>query len=188
MKKAADLRKGDVVKIDGEPHVVESLSVQMPAARGSVTLYKVRLRSLRSGRKTDRAFRGDDPQTEADVERRPVQILFGDRESMTFMDLQDFSQFTLSREDFEEAWPYLFEGLEGLSAVVSEGRVLGLDLPLLVTMTIEETAPMVKGGSVTARTKPAKLATGLVVQVPEHLETGDAIRVDTRTGLYSSKG
>lgn len=186
--KASDLKKGDIVRIDGEPHVVEGLSVQIPAARGGSTLYKVRFRGLKSKRKTDRVFRGDDLLAEADFERRPVQILFGDAESMTFMDLQDFSQFALSREDVGEDWLYLFEGLEGVSALMSEGQVLGLELPLLVTMDIVETTPTIKGGSATARTKPARLRTGLVVQVPEHLETGDSIRVDTRTGLYSSKG
>ncbi|OGD27451.1 MAG: elongation factor P-like protein YeiP [Candidatus Aminicenantes bacterium RBG_13_63_10] len=187
MKKASDVRKGDIVKVDGEPHIVEALSVQIPAARGGATLYKVRFRNLKSKRKADRVFRGDDILAEADFERRPVDVLYGDAEGMTFMDLQDFNQFTLARRDIEEEWLYLVEGLEGVSAVVSEGRVLGLDLPSLVNMTIVETPPAVKGGSATARTKPAKVHTGLVVQVPEHLENGDVIRVDTRTGAYFSK-
>ncbi|MBN2199907.1 MAG: elongation factor P [Candidatus Aminicenantes bacterium] len=187
MKKAGDLRKGEIVKVDGEPHVVESLTVQTPAARGGATLYKVRFRNLKSRRKADRVFRGDDLLAEADFERRPVDVLYGDADGMTFMDLLDYSQFTVPREEIEDAWPYLVEGLEGVSAVVSEGRVLGLELPSFVILTIVETSPMVKGGSATARTKPAKLPTGLVVQVPEHIETGDAIRIDTRTGQYSSK-
>lgn len=187
MKKASDLRKGDIVTIEDEPHIVEALSVQTPAARGGATLYKVRFRNLKSRRKADRVFRGDDLTAEADFERRPVDVLYGDADGMTFMDLGDYSQFTLAKEDIKDEWPYLLEGQEGVSAVVSEGRVLGLELPSLVTMTIVETAPMIKGGSATARTKPAKLSTGLIVQVPEHLETGDAIRIDTRTGLYSSK-
>ena len=187
MIRASDLKKNDVVKIEGEPCVVETVTVQKPSARGAVTLYKFRFRNAQTKRKTDLAFRGDDLFDEADLERRPVQILFGDAGGYSFMDQQDFSQFTLAREEIEDEWPYLTENLEGVLALTSDGRVLGLELPTLVTLPIVETRPAVKGGSVTARTKPAVLSTGLTVQVPEYLETGELIRVDTRTGLYASK-
>jgi elongation factor P len=187
MIRASDFKKGDVVKIDGEPNVVESITVQTPSARGAVTFYKIRFRNLQTKKKTDQAFRGDDVLPEADFTRRPVQILFGDATSFTFMDLEDYSQFSLTRDDVEDEWPYLAEGQEGVLALMSEGRVLGLELPTLVTQTITDTRPSMKGGSVTARTKPATLANGRVVQVPEHLSNGDSIRVDTRTGQYVSK-
>jgi elongation factor P len=187
MIRASDLKKSEAVKIDGAPCIVETVTVQKPSARGAVTLYKFRFRDARSKRKTDLTFRGDEMFEEAELERRPVQILFGDETSFSFMDQQDFSQFSLAREEIEDEWPYLTEGLEGILALTSEGRVLGLELPILVTLPIIETRPSVKGGSVTARTKPAVLSTGLTVQVPEYLETGDLIRVDTRTGLYASK-
>lgn len=187
MIRASDLMKGDVVGIDGEPYVVETVVVQKPSARGAATLYKFRFRNLKTKRKDDRMFRGDDVLPEADFERRPVQILFGDAASVTVMDLQDYAQYALAKEDIEDEWPYLYEGLEGVLAILSEGRVLGLELPLLIPMTIVETPPAVKGGSATSRFKPATMATGLVVQVPEHLAAGDVIRVDTRTGAYASK-
>jgi len=185
--RASDLKKGDVVKIDGEPHIVETIKVQTPSARGAVTLYKIRFRSLSTRRKTDQSLHGDDMLEEADFERRPVQFLYGDAASMTFMDLQDYSQFTLTKEDLEQEWPYLTDGVEGLIAIVSESRVLGLEIPTFVNLEIVETRPSVKGGSVTARTKPATLSTGLVVQVPEYMAVGETIRVDTRTGEYASK-
>jgi elongation factor P len=187
MFRASELKKGDVVKIDGEPNVVETITVQTPSARGAATFYKIRFRSLQTKRKTDQAFRGDDVLPEADFTRRPVQVLFGDGASFAFMDLEDYSQFSLARDDIEAEWPYLAEGLEGVLALMSEGRVLGLELPTTVALTITETRPSMKGGSVTARTKPATLSNGLVVQVPEFLSNGDAIRVDTRTGSYVSK-
>jgi elongation factor P len=187
MLRASDFNKGDVVKIDGEPHVIETVIVQTPGARGAGTLYKVRFRSVSTKRKTDRVFRGDDGLPEADFEQRPVQILYGDSEGYAFMDLGDYTQFTLTKEDIENEWPYLTEGMEGLTALMSEGRAIGIELPLQVSLRIEETRPSVKGGSVTARTKPATLSTGLVVQVPEYMSTGEIIRVDTRTGLYVSK-
>ena len=187
MLNASDLKKGDVVKIDGDPHIVETIKVQKPSARGAVTLYKIRFRNLQSKRKIDQSLHGSDVLEEADFERRPVQFLYGDASSITFMDLQDYSQFTLTKEEIEDEWPYLTEGLEGIIAISSEGRVLGLQIPTFVNLEIVETIPSVKGGSVTARTKPATLSTGLVVQVPEYMAAGETIRVDTRTGEYASK-
>lgn len=187
MLRASDLKKGDVVKIEGDPHMVETIKVQSPSARGAVTLYKIRFRNLKSKRKVDQALRGDDVLAEADFERRPAQFLFGDASSITFMDLQDFGQFTLTKDEIEEEWPYLTEGIEGLISISSEGRVLGLEIPTFINLEIVDTRPAVKGGSVTARTKPATLSTGLVVQVPEYMSTGEVIRVDTRTGEYASK-
>jgi len=187
MFRASDLKKGDVVKIEGDAHIVETIKVQSPSARGAVTLYKIRFRNLTSKRKIDQALRGDDVLAEADFERRPVQVLFGDASSLTFMDLQDYSQFALTKDEIEEEWPYLTEGIEGLVAISSEGRVLGLEIPTFINLEIVDTRPSVKGGSVTARTKPATLSTGLVVQVPEYMATGEIIRIDTRTGEYVSK-
>jgi len=184
---ASDLKKGDVVRIDGDPHIVETVKVQTPSARGAITLYKIRFRDLKTKRKVDQSLRGDDVLAEADFERRPVQYLFGDASGITFMDLRDYSQFTLAKDELEDEWPYLTEGVEGLIAISSEGRVLGLEMPTFINLEIVETRPSVKGGSVTARTKPATLSTGLVVQVPEYMAVGEVIRVDTRTGDYASK-
>lgn len=187
MIKACDLRKGDVIKIDGEPHIVENLKVQKPSARGAVTLYKIRFRSLQTKRKTDESLRGDIVYEEADYERRPVQYLFGDDASITFMDLEDYSQFSLTREELGDDWFYLSEGVEGLISIISDGRVLGLQIPTFINLAIVETQPGVKGGSVTSRPKPATMSTGLVVLVPEHISSGEVIRIDTRTGEYASK-
>lgn len=187
MFNASDLKKGDVVKIDGDPYMVETVKVQTPSARGAVTLYKIRFRNLATKRKIDQSLHGSDVLDEADFERRPVQWLFGDAASITFMDLQDYSQFTLTKEEIEDEWPYLTEGVEGLISISSEGRVLGLEIPTFINLEIVETMPSVKGGSVTSRSKPATLVTGLVVQVPEYMSAGEIIRVDTRTGEYASK-
>ena len=187
MFNASELKKGDVVRIDGDPHIVEAVKVQTPSARGAITLYKIRFRDLKTKRKVDQSLRGDDVLAEADFERRPVQYLFGDAASITFMDLQDYSQFTLAKDEIEDEWLYLTEGVEGLIAISSEGRVLGLEMPTFINLEIVETRPSVRGGSVTARTKPATLSTGLVVQVPEYVAVGEVIRVDTRTGEYASK-
>ena len=117
MFNASDLKKGDVVKIDGDPHIVETIKVQKPSARGAVTLYKIRFRNLSTKRKVDQSLHGSDVLEEADFERRPVQYLFGDDASITFMDLQDYGQFTLTKEEIEDELPYLTEGVEGIRAI-----------------------------------------------------------------------
>jgi hypothetical protein len=85
MFNASDLKRGDVVKIDGDPHIVETVKVQTPSARGAMTLYKIRFRNLKTKRKVDQSLHGNDVLAEADFERRPVQYLFGDASSITFM-------------------------------------------------------------------------------------------------------
>lgn len=187
MIKACDFSKGDVVLINGDPHIVESIVVQTPAARGTATLYKVRFRNVQTKKKVDQAFRGDDVLKEADFEKKEIQFLYKDASGCTFMDLTDYTQFTLIEEDLANELPYLTDGMEGLFSLVSGERVLGIELPPVVEMKVVETDPALKGASVTSRNKPAKMSTGLTVLVPEYLSVGEKIRVDTRTGLFVSR-
>ncbi|MBN1670746.1 MAG: elongation factor P-like protein YeiP [Kiritimatiellae bacterium] len=187
MIRASELRKGQVVKVGGAPHFVEEIQVQTPSARGGSTLYKIRFRNVRTRQKSDQTYKGDVAIEEVDFERREAQFLYKDPSGYTFMDLTDYSQFTLTADDLADQTEYLSDGLEGLLALLSDGRVLGVELPPTVELAITETGPSMKGASATARTKPATLATGLVVQVPEYLETGTVIRVDTRTGEFLSR-
>lgn len=187
MVKACDLKKNDVVKLDGLPHIVETITVQTPSARGSATLYKVRFRNVASRQKADRTFRGDDALVEADFEKKEVQYLFSDASGCTFMDLADFSQFTLRKENLEEELKYMVDGMEGIQSLCSDGKVLAIELPLVVEIEVAETGPSMKGASATARTKAATLTTGFVIQVPEYLVAGEKVRVDTRTGQFVSR-
>jgi len=187
MIRACDFKKGDVVQIGNDPHIIESIVVQTPAARGTATLYKVRFRNVQTKKKVDQAFRGDDVLKEADFERREIQFLYKDASGCTFMDLSDYTQFTLVEDDLENELPYLTDGLEGVFSLVSGERVLGIELPAVIEMKIVETDPALRGASVTSRNKPAKMSTGLTVLVPEYLSNGEKIRVDTRSGLFVSR-
>ena len=100
------------------------------------------------------------------------------------MDLDDYSQIELNADEIEDAVPYLTDGLEGIKALVQGDKVLCIQLPDSVDLEIVETAPSMRGASVTARTKAAKLETGLVIQVPEYIEQGTRVRVDTRSGDF----
>ncbi len=187
MLKACDLKKGSLVGIRGLPHVLESLSVTTPSARGAASIYHFRFRNLVTKAKQDVSCKGEEPFDDIDFERRPVQYLYREADLYTFMDTEDFSQFTLPATMIEEQLDYLVEDMEGLFALISDGKILTIEVPQKVVLTIASCDPVMKGASVTARSKPAKCQTGLVVQVPEYLETGEAIIVDTATGTYLSR-
>ena len=187
MLKACDLKKGSLVGLRGLPHVLESLSVTTPSARGAASIYHFRFRNLVTKAKQDVSCKGEEPFDDIDFERRPVQYLYREADLHTFMDTEDFSQFTLPATAIEEQLDYLVEDMEGLFALISDGKVLTIEVPQKVVLTIASCGPVMKGASVTARSKPAKCQTGLVVQVPEYLEAGEAIIVDTATGTYLSR-
>jgi elongation factor P len=187
MAKACDLRKGSLVGINGLPHVVEDLKVSTPSARGAASIYRFRFRNLVTKTKQDVSCKGEEPFADIDFERRAVQYLYRETDLYTFMDAEDFSQFSLPRDLIEEQIPYLIEEMEGLFALVSDGKVLTVELPQKVVLRIASCDPVMKGASVTSRSKPATCETGLVVQVPEYLEAGETILVDTATGAYLSR-
>ena len=182
--KASDLQNGSIVKLNGAPHVVEDLQVQTPSARGGASFYKVRFRNLATKQKTDRSFKGDDALEEVDFHRREVQFSYEDQGSFVFMDSEDYSEYSLNADDIADEKLYLTEDLEGIYALISDGKVLGLQLPPAVNIPISSCDPSIRGASATARTKPATLSTGLVVQVPEYISPEDTIRVDSRTGKF----
>jgi elongation factor P len=181
---AKDFKRRMVVEIDGAPHMIEQVIVQTPSARGAATLYKVKARNLKTRLRVDKTFKGADVLPEASFERRPIQFLYRDPEGFHFMDTASFDQFSLPIEEVEEQAPFMTENMEGVESLVVNDEVIGIELPDTVALEITETAPGVRGNSATGRTKPATLATGCIVQVPEHLDQGTVIKVDTRTGEY----
>lgn len=184
MLSPGDLKRGAIIEIDGNPCIIESISVQTPSSRGASTLWKVRARNLRDKRKVDKVYRGGDTIAEPNFEKRPVQFLFADSSGLHFMDLESYDQFALPREAVEGEAMYIVDGTEGIAALVLDEEVIGIEVPQTVELRIAECAPSVKGNSATGRTKPATLETGLVVQVPEHFEKDDVVRVDTTTGKF----
>jgi elongation factor P len=187
MAKACDLRKGSLVGINSLPHVVEDLKVSTPSARGASSIYRFRFRNLVTKGKQDVSCKGDEPFADIDFERRPIQYLYKEADLYTFMDTEDFSQFTIQQDSIEEQLLYLVEDMEGLFALMSDGKVLTIEVPQKVVLTIETCDPVMKGASVTARSKTATCQTGLVLQVPEYLEAGETILVDTATGSFLSR-
>jgi elongation factor P len=185
--KACDLKKGMTVEIDGKPVLIREVLVQSPSSRSGNTLYKMRGRDLVEGYKVDKSFKGDDQLRDLELERRQVQFLYNDGVGYTFMDVETYDQYSFDAQAMEDDKLYLSDGLEGIMALIVEGKPQAIELPATVNLEITECAPSIKGASASARTKPATLNTGLVVQVPEYLAPGELIKVNTITGEFMSR-
>jgi elongation factor P len=185
--KANEIKKGMVVQIEGQTVLITQVQVQSPSSRSGSTLYKVKGRNVVSRLKFERNFKGDDSVDMVEFMRRPVQFLYRDNEGCTFMDNDSYEQYIVPEAAIEEEIMYISEGLHGLYALIANQSLLGIELPATVNLEIQECTPGIKGASASARTKPATLSTGLVVQVPEYLAQGDIIKINTETGEYMSR-
>lgn len=187
MPKASDLKKGEVVEYRSAPHIVKHIDVKSPSSRGAATLYKIRLRHVKTGQKVDASLKGDENLAAVDFERRRMSYSYHDGEALVFMDDEDFSQHPLREEELGDDRLYIIENMEGIVGLFVEGGLIAIELPQSVTMAIDETSPGIKGASASARTKPATFATGLVVQVPEYLEPGELVKINTEDGRFMSR-
>ena len=182
-----DFKRGLRILIDGDPFVILDVHVQSPSARGASSLTKVRVRNLRTAQVLDKTFRGGDKLDEPNLELRPVQFLYRDDDGFHFMDAQSYDQFSLGADDLGDAAGYLTDGLAGIRSVVFNERVIAVDLPNTVVLKVLETGPTIKGATAQAQTKPATLETGLVIQVPSYLESGELVQVDTRDARFVAR-
>lgn len=184
MPRASELKTGSIVEIKGAPHVVDRIQIQTPSARGGASLYKLRFRNLADRHKVDHSCKGDEMFKDISFQRREVQYLYKTHDEHTFMDLAEYTQFTLRVEELGDAVNYLHEDMEGIFAMIADGKVLGVEVPPVVELEIIACDPSIKGASATARTKPATLSSGLVVQIPEYLAPHETIRVDSKTAKF----
>ncbi len=187
MPKAGELKRGMIIELDGVPHAVKTIECKSPSSRGASTLYKIRYNNLKTGQKRDESHKSDDMLKEADCQRVKVQFSYVDGDNYVFMDNEDYSQHSLNKEDIAEQIGFISDGMNDITALLMDGSIIGIELPSTVSLTITETAPRLKGASATNRDKPATLSTGLTVQVPEYLETGEMIKINTSTGRFMSR-
>ncbi|RII28112.1 MAG: elongation factor P [Geobacter sp.] len=182
----SDFKKGLVIQLDGAPCLIVDVTVSSPTARGANTMVKTKYRNLITAQVLEKTFRSGDKVDEADFERHKGQYLYADGSRGVFMDLENFEQFEMEEEAFEPLAPYLLEGTEVVLGLF-EGRMVNVELPMTVELTVTETAPVMKNATATAQTKEAILETGLKLQVPPYLESGERIKVDTRDGRFISR-
>jgi elongation factor P len=176
-----DLRSGNKIELDGAPYLVMEYQHHKPGKGGAMV--RTKLRNLRTGALTDRTFRPDEKLSPAALEERRAQFLYRQGDDYIFMDVKTYEQFGVTETQLGKAGAYLKEEMEVMILFYHE-EVIGVDLPIAVELTVLETEPGVRGDTVSGGSKPAKLETGAVIQVPLFIEVGTRIRVDTRTGTY----
>ncbi|MBI4277918.1 MAG: elongation factor P [Armatimonadetes bacterium] len=176
-----DFRSGVHVLLDGDLHtVIESQHVKR--GRGSAYV-RAKVRNLRTGAIVEKTFMAGERVPQAFLEKRDLQYLYQSGDEYVFMDQETYEQMELSRGVLGDAVRFLQENMT-VAGIFYEGRPIGIDLPTSVELAVVETAPGVRGDTVSGGTKPATLETGAVIQVPLFVETGRRVRVDTRTGQY----
>jgi elongation factor P len=180
---ATEIKRGEILDLDGAPWEVTEVTVQTPSARGASMLVKIKARNLRTGQTMARTFRGNETVATADCEKRPIQFLYRQDEEFVFMDQASFEQFELSTGVLGDAVGFLTDGLE-LRSLLYNGQVLTVEMPVTVELLVVETAPALKGATAQAQLKPARLETGIEILVPPYLESGERVRVDTRDGRF----
>ena len=187
MPKVSDIKKNAAVEYNGNVYIVKDIDRSVPLGRAGGSIYRMRMYDVVTGNKIDETFKDSDVLNLADLIRRPVNFSYSDGNEYVFMDSEDYTSFSMNKENIEDELLFISEATEGLQVVIVNDLPVGLQLPATVDLEITETDPSLKGGSATARTKPALLSTGLSVQVPEHISTGEKIKVNVEERKFVSR-
>lgn len=186
MINTGDFKRGLVIQLDNAPCLLVEVSYQSPSARGGNTLVKTKYRNLLTGQVLERTFKSGDVVDEADFEKRKGQFLYADGDNGVFMDLENYEQYELGPQMFEPVQGYLLDGAEVILGIF-QGQVVSVEPPMIVVLEVTETAPAIKNATAQAQTKEAVLETGLRVQVPGYLESGERVKIDTRECRFVSR-
>jgi elongation factor P len=177
----SELRKGLTIMLDGELYKVTDWQ-HNKQGRGSAQV-RLQLKNLRSGSNIERTFQAGAKFEDARLDRRELQFQYADGDVYNFMDPETYDQVTLSGDALGSATSFIREG-DSVDILMYNDSFVDIDLPAAVVLQITQSEPGVRGDTATGATKPAKLETGLVVNVPLFVNEGDRIKVDTRTGKY----
>ena len=181
---ATQLRPGMIIKHNNDLHAVFSVEHRTP---GNLRAFiQAKLRNLRTGAMFEHRFRSPDPIEKITVDEVQMEYLYADGEDYYFMNTETYEQIHLNKDLLGEATDYLTPNLQ-IKVEFYDGKPVGVELPQTVELTVVETEPGLKSATASNVTKPAKLETGVVVQVPPFVNEGDKIRVDTAEGAYLSR-
>lgn len=185
MINVTEARKGITIELDGNLYqVLDYEHIKM--ARGSATV-KLKLRDLRGGHIVDRSFQANAKFPRARVEKQPAQFLYRDGDLLYFMNTETYDQRPLNADLVGEAAQYLAENASCDLLAFGE-EPIGVEIPPAVYLIVADTEPGVKGDTASGTTKPAKMETGLIVQVPLFINEGDRLKIDSRSGEYLERG
>ncbi len=182
MATTADFRNGMVLDVDGQLFQIVYFQHVKPGKGGAFVRSK--LKNVRTGAVVDKTWTAGEKVDEVRLERRPMQYSYHDGQFHHFMDMNTYEDIPVGTQVIgDEQLKYLKETME-CTGLVHDGNVIQVELPFFVELEVVETDPGVKGDTATGGTKPAKLETGAVVQVPLFIETGERVRVDRREDKY----
>lgn len=179
MPKASEIKKHAAIEYNGRVMIVRDIERSVPQGRAGGSLYRMRMYDVVNGGKVDETFKAEEMLNLADLTRRPAVFSYVDGDEYVFMDEEDYTPYNLNKESIAEQLLFIDENTKGLQVVVVEGSPVSIDLPSSVELVIEDTSPSIKGASASARTKPATMTTGLTIQVPEHISSGDKVKINT---------
>ncbi len=176
-----DFRPGVTIELNGDPCQV--LEFQHVKPGKGAAFVRTKVKNLKTGSTTELTFRGGEKVPKAAIERSQMQYLYYDGENYVFMDNNTYDQISLTEQQLAGGEKYLKENMD-CQINIYKNDVLGVELPNTVELTVTETEPGIKGDTQSGGSKPATMETGVVVNVPFFVNTGDVLRIDTRTGQY----
>jgi elongation factor P len=177
----AQFRKNLKIEIDGEPFTIVDFQHVKPGKGGAFV--RTKMKSLITGNVLDKTFRSGDKVDVPDLEEKKMSFLYQDETGYCFMDTQSYDQMTLTKDQMGDTLGYLKENIE-VEVLLHNGKAIGIELPMFLNLKIVETDPGLKGNTASGGSKPAKLETGVTIQVPLFVSTGEVVKVDTRNGAY----
>ena len=181
---ATQMRPGMIIKHNNDLHAVFSVEHRTP---GNLRAFiQAKLRNLRTGAMFEHRFRSADAIDKINVDEVAMEFLYADGGDFYFMNTENYEQLHLNRDTLGDAVDYLIPNLQ-IKVEFYDGKAVGVELPQTVELTVVETEPGLKSATASSVTKPAKVETGLVVQVPPFINEGEKIRVDTAEGAYLSR-
>jgi elongation factor P len=181
---ATQMRPGMIIKHNDQLHLVFHVEHRTP---GNLRAFiQAKLRNIRTNAMFEHRFRSGDAIERVVVDEVAMEFLYSDGDDFYFMNPQDYEQTVLKQSTLGDAVEYLTPNLQ-ITVSYFDGKAVGIDLPGTVELTVVETEPGIKSATASSVTKPAKLETGLVVQVPPFINEGEKIRVDTSEGTYLSR-
>ncbi|MGF1872760.1 elongation factor P-like protein EfpL [Photobacterium indicum] len=187
MPKASEIKKFAAVEHNGKVFLVKDIKKLTPSGRAGASLYRMRLYDVATGSKTDESFKADEMITLADFRRHSVMFSYIDGDEYVFMDSEDYTPYNFNKESIAEELLFITEDTQGLQVLTVDDLPVAIELPATVDMVISETDPSIKGASASARTKPAIMSTGLSVQVPEYIASGEKIKINTAEQKFMSR-
>ena len=185
--KAADIKKGNVVEYDGKVYQIRDIERSSPQGRGGNVTFRFVMYSVPGANKLDISLRADDDLKETELVRRAANFSYKDGDAFVFMDDEDYTQYQLDAANVGDAAGYITDGLSGCYVQIIDDQPVALQLPTSVVLEVVDTPPELKGGTATKRPKPARLNTGIEIQVPEYITNGEKVWVNTTTGEFGGR-